>query len=62
MSFMNEIKAQGKITNARPQVVSYDACHEHSIEHWIELRILVEESAHETIAIAEPALAMAAFA
>lgn len=62
MSVINEIKSQGKIATARPHVISYDACHEHSIEHCIELRILVEESAHETIAIAEPKLAMAAIA
>jgi hypothetical protein len=37
----------------RPQVISYDSGYEHSIEHLIEVRHLVEESAEETTVIAE---------
>jgi hypothetical protein len=63
MLFNNEIKSRCKSTLAeRPPVTSYDSCHEHSIEHCIELRILVEESARETIVIGEPEKAIAAFA
>jgi hypothetical protein len=43
MSYENEIRPQGKSnTQKRPKVTSYDSCHEHSIEHWVEVRHLVE--------------------
>ena len=39
---------QDRLLTLRPQVTSYDSGHEHSIEHWIEVRLMVEESAEET--------------
>jgi hypothetical protein len=53
MSYTNNTKPQSKTTTAKPQVTSYDG-HEHSIEHWIELRMMVEEFEEETLLIATP--------
>jgi hypothetical protein len=54
MSRKNNTKPQSKTTIARPQVTSYDSGHEHSIEHWIEVRLMVEEFEEETVSIAKP--------
>lgn len=34
-------------TDSRPVLTSYDAGHEHSVEHLIELRRMVEKAANE---------------
>ena len=52
MSYKNETEVQ-KTTAARPLVTSYDSGHEHSIEHWIEVRIMVEEFEEETTVMAK---------
>ncbi len=52
MSQNNEIKRQSN-TTAKPQVTTYDCCYEHSYEHWIELRRLVEASDEEQITVVE---------
>jgi hypothetical protein len=54
MSHKNNTKPQSKTTTVRPQVTSYDSGHEHSIEHWIEVRVMVEEFEEETVVIAKP--------
>jgi hypothetical protein len=33
----------GPPSGARPRITSYDSGHEHSLEHWLELKELVEE-------------------
>lgn len=50
MNHNQEIQSQSKPVSARPRVTSYDSGHEYSIEHWNELRLMVEESAEETAA------------
>jgi hypothetical protein len=52
MSRNYEIKSPQKSTTAKPRITSYDSGYEHSIEHLIELRLLVEES-DEQIAVVE---------
>jgi len=37
----------------KPHVTSYDSGYEHSIEHWIEVREMVEASAEEIIVVEE---------
>jgi hypothetical protein len=55
MSHNYEINSPGNSISAeRPKVTSYDACNEHSVEHWVDLRVLVEESEKETPVIAKP--------
>lgn len=49
----NEIKNQSKSATARPKVTSYDSGYEHSIEHWMELRLLVAESEAEITVVEE---------
>jgi hypothetical protein len=53
MSHTNNTESQSKTTTVRPLVTSYDG-HEHSIEHWIELRMMVEEFEEETVLVATP--------
>ncbi len=53
MSYNYEIKDQRKATSAKPRVTSYDSGYEHSIEHWIEVRQLVEECAEEVTVVEE---------
>ena len=52
MSRNYETKSPQKPTNAKPRITSYDSGYEHSIEHLVELRLLVEES-DEQIAVVE---------
>lgn len=33
----------------KPKITSYDSGYEHSIEHWIEVRQMVEASAEEVV-------------
>jgi len=40
--------------NTRPQVKTYDCTYEHSIEHCLETRQLVEEAEDETDASLKP--------
>ena len=47
------IKYQSKATNPRPMLTSYDSGYEHSIEHWIEVRQLVEELDGKTAVVDE---------
>ena len=51
MSRNYEIKAP--IKSSKPQVISYDSGYEHSIEHLIELRQLVEESDEQITVVEE---------
>ncbi len=53
MSHDTEIKYKNGNTNTRPQVTSYDSGYEHSYEHWIEVRRLVEESEEQITVIDE---------
>ena len=53
MSHKNNIEPQSKTTTVRPQVTSYDG-HEHSIEHWVAVRLMVEEFEEETLLITTP--------
>ena len=49
MSFNNAISSQNKTASAKKlMVTSYDLGHEHSVEHWIELRIMVDEVEEKT--------------
>jgi hypothetical protein len=43
----NKLEAFGDQDVQRPQVNSYDSGHEHSIEHLIELRMMLEASDEE---------------
>ncbi len=52
MSRNNAIEHQSKMT-ARPEVTTYDCCYEHSYEHWIELRLVVEAADEEQITVVE---------
>jgi hypothetical protein len=52
-----EINSPGRADSPeRPKITSYDACNEHSVEHWVDVRRLVEESEKETAVIAKPPL------
>jgi hypothetical protein len=42
MSQSNEIKLLHETKTGKPQVTSYDSGHEHSIEHWFEVRLLMQ--------------------
>jgi hypothetical protein len=53
MSHNYEIKRPQETTTAKPRVTSYDSGYEHSIEHWIEVRQMVEESAEEITVVEE---------
>lgn len=41
-------------TTARPHVTTYDAGFEHSVEHWMEVRHLVEEAENESTSSPKP--------
>jgi hypothetical protein len=52
MTYNNEIQLQRKNASAnRPQVTSYDSGYEHSIEHLMEVRLLMQESEEEPIPV-----------
>lgn len=51
---MNEFELPSKTTSTKPQLSSYDSGHEHSIEHWVEVRLMVDAAEEETDAIAKP--------
>ena len=53
MSQNYDIKYPRKTTSAKPRVTSYDSGYEHSIEHWIEVRRMVEDSEEEVTVIEE---------
>lgn len=53
MSHYTEIKHKNGNTNTRPQVTSYDSGYEHSYEHWIEVRQLVEDSDEQITVVEE---------
>jgi hypothetical protein len=42
-----EIKCPSYSTTAKPNITSYDSGYEHSVEHWIEVRQMVEEEESE---------------
>ncbi len=52
MSKNNAIKYQRE-TTAKPEVTTYDCCYEHSYEHWIELRRVVDAADEEQIIVVE---------
>jgi len=52
MSHNYAIKRPNETTTTKPRVTSYDSGYEHSIEHWIEVRQMVEES-DEKITVVE---------
>ena len=49
----NDTKSQGKTAVGKPQVTSYDSGYEHSFEHWIEVRRMVDAE-EENILVAKP--------
>lgn len=53
MSHNYEIILPGS-SSERPEVTSYDSGSEYSLQHWVEVRRLVDESEEETTKIAEP--------
>jgi hypothetical protein len=55
MSHNYEITLPGHSTE-RPEVTSYDSGNEYSVEHLVDVRLLVKESEEETPGIAEPPL------
>jgi hypothetical protein len=42
-----ECKSKNQAASQRPLLTSYDSGHEYSLEHLIDLRMLVEESAEQ---------------
>ncbi len=46
-----EIKCPSYSTTAKPKITSYDSGYEHSVEHWIEVRQMVEEESEEHITV-----------
>jgi hypothetical protein len=53
MSHNTEIKYKNGNENTRPQVSSYDSGYEHSYEHWIEVRQLVEDFEEQITVVEE---------
>jgi hypothetical protein len=53
MSHNHEIKCPATNEIAKPHVTSFDSGYEHSIEHLIQVRQMVEESDHEQITVTE---------
>ena len=54
MSQDNNRELQRKAADAKPEVTTYDSGHEHSIEHWVEVRLMVEESEQEESGMSKP--------
>jgi hypothetical protein len=49
MSFETRLRSHIQAASARrPEVTSYDSGYEHSMEHWIELRMMVEDIEEKT--------------
>lgn len=54
MSYQNELMPlRQELTAQRPAVTTYDSCFEHSVEHWIELRRMVELQNEDDVVTAE---------
>lgn len=59
MSHISVINHKTDAAVVRPCVTSYDSGYEHSIEHWVEVRQMVEDFEEKVTLAEEPELAAA---